>query len=174
MLKRMVNYFTLLLLLFLGNSSGNSVPKTAQSPLEVFNPGPDVIAGAMAGLYMAGAEGTQRGLAMGITTCNAGNAFVNFFSMPNTNHPAAAQDLYRMSGGPGNDDRFEQVGQAWVKHTFGAKQANSCDFGCMPGGDVVGHGCLEKRRSGGHKETLFRTKKKATSTLSRVMILVAR
>ena len=27
---------------------------------------------------------------------------------------------YRMSGGANNDDRFEQIGQSWVKHTFGA------------------------------------------------------
>ena len=37
-----------------------------------------------------------------------------------------------MSGGSGNDDRFEQIGQSWVKHTFGADQLNAC-FACHPG-----------------------------------------
>jgi len=65
--------------------------------------------------------------------------------MPGTNHPAIAQNLYRMSGGSGNSDRFEQIGQSWVKHTYGAKQANDCSFGCQPGGDFnhLGVGCSD-------------------------------
>ena len=91
-----------------------------------------------------GSSGTQRGLAVGITTCNAGNVVVNFFAMPSTNHPAVAQDLYRMSGGSDNTDRFEQIGQSWVKHTYGAKQADAC-FSCQPGGDFthLGVGCSD-------------------------------
>ena len=27
---------------------------------------------------------------------------------------------------------LEQIGQAWVKHTFGANQDNDCSFGCTP------------------------------------------
>ena len=79
-----------------------------------------------------------------ITTCNAGNVVVNFFAMPSTNHPAVAQDLYRMSGGSDNADRFEQIGQSWVKHTYGAEQANAC-FSCQPGGDFthLGVGCSD-------------------------------
>ncbi|MFZ1217723.1 MAG: hypothetical protein WAO00_00450 [Chthoniobacterales bacterium] len=133
------NCFTLLLLLFLISSG------LGQSDPDVFNPGPDAIAGDMADLAVYGTDGSQRGLAMGITTCNAGNGLVNFFPMPNTNHPVAAQNLYRMSGGVSDTDRFEQIGQSWVKHTYGAKQANSCNFGCMPGGDLhhLGVGCSD-------------------------------
>ena len=36
-----------------------------------------------------------------------------------------------MSGGASNSDRFEQIGQAWVKHTFGADQFDDCGFGCI-------------------------------------------
>ena len=68
---------------------------------------------------------------MGITTCNAGDAFIDFFAMPETNHPAAAQNLYRMSAS-GQQRSFRANGQAWVKHTYGAKQANSCSLGCQP------------------------------------------
>ncbi len=49
-----------------------------------------------------------------------------------------------MSGGSGNDERFEQIGQSWVKHAFGADQANNC-FTCQPGGDIghLGVGCSD-------------------------------
>jgi Tol biopolymer transport system component len=99
----------------------------------------------MADLYVDGTAGTQNGLAIGATSCNAGNMVVNFLAMPDTNHPAIAQNLYRMSGGSGNDERFEQIGQAWAKHTFGAKQVNSCGFGCQPSGNShhLGVGCSD-------------------------------
>ena len=144
-MKKFLRHLTIPLLLLLSNSEGNSAPQSPQSALGVFNPGPDAIAGNMDGLYQDGATGTQRGLAVGITTCNAGNALLDFFAMPNTNHPAAAQNLYRMSGGAGNNDRFEQIGQSWVKHTYGAEQANVCSFGCQPGGNFthLGVGCSD-------------------------------
>ncbi|HEV2842922.1 MAG TPA: DUF5050 domain-containing protein [Chthoniobacterales bacterium] len=144
MLGKILTVFTLPLLLLL-SSSGNSAPQGAQTAPEGFNPGPDIIAGNMFDLYEDGVAGTQHGLAIAVTSCNAGNQFVNFFAMPSTNHPAIAQNLYRMSGGSGNNDRFEQIGQSWVKHTYGAKQANGCDFGCQPGGDInhLGVGCSD-------------------------------
>ncbi len=111
MLRKILSSVALPLLLLLSNSSGNSAPQTAESVSGVFDPGPDIIAGNMSDLYEDGFEGTQHGLAVGITSCNAGNQFVGFFAMPGTNHPAVAQNLYRMSGGISNDDRFEQIGQ---------------------------------------------------------------
>ena len=145
MLRKILSCLALPLLLLLSNSSGNSAPSAKQSVPEVFNPGPDIIAGNMSDLYEDGFDGTQHGLAVGITSCNTGNVVVNFFAMPGTNHPAVAQNLYRMSGGAGNNDRFEHIGQAWVKHTYGAKQANDCSFGCQPGGDFnhLGVGCSD-------------------------------
>ncbi len=145
MLGKIFAVFTLPLLLLLGSSSGNSSPQAAQTAPEGFNPGPDIVAGNMADLYVDGTAGSQQGLAMAVTSCNAGNAFLEFFAMPNTHHPVIAQNLYRMSGGSGNNERIEQIGQAWVKHTYGAKQANSCNFGCIPGGDLnhLGVGCSD-------------------------------
>ncbi|HKP02323.1 MAG TPA: hypothetical protein VJU77_03090 [Chthoniobacterales bacterium] len=141
MFRKILSRGTLLLLLFLGNQAGKSASPSGPGAPEVFNPGPDAIAGNMEDLASFGIDGTQQGLAIGITTCNAGDTFVNFFPMPNPNHPAVAQNLYRMSG---NSDRFEQIGQSWVKHTFGAKQAYAC-FECMPGGDLhhLGVGCSD-------------------------------
>src|SRR5438132_7332712 len=145
MIRKILRYSTLPLLLLLSNSSGKSASQAAQSVPAGFNPGPDAIAGNMAGLAVFGTVGTQNGVAIGLTTCNGGNQFINYFAIPDTRHPAVASNLYRMSGGTNNSDRFEQIGQAWVKHTFGAKQADSCSFGCQPGGDFthLGVGCSD-------------------------------
>ena len=52
--------------------------------------------------------------------------------MPDNDHPVIPQNLYRMSGGTSNNDRFEQIGQSWLKHAFAALQGNACGFGCVP------------------------------------------
>ena len=69
---------------------------------------------------------------------------MNFFALPATAHPVIPHNLYRMSGGPGNDERFEQIGQGWPKHAFGADQASDC-FTCQPGGNFnhLGVGCSD-------------------------------
>src|ERR1043166_8697206 len=118
MLKKIETLFALSLLLFLNSSSGDSATKRTQNVPSAFNPGPDIVAGNMADLEQFGAVGTQRGLASGLTSCNAGNQLVGYFAIPGTDHPVVAQNLYRMSSGPGNNDHFEQIGQSWVKHTF--------------------------------------------------------
>jgi hypothetical protein len=127
--------FFLLLFTFVG---ARSVP-------DGFSAGPDVIAGDMADMARYGTNGEQTALAIGITSCNHGNAELNFSPLPDTRHPAVASNFYRMSGGANNTDRFEQVGQSWVKHTYGAKQANDCNFGCTPAADFVhlGVGCSD-------------------------------
>ena len=145
MLQRILTYATLPLLLLLSNGSGVSASQPLPNTPEGQNPGPDAIAGNMTGLQVFGVSGTLNGVATSITTCNAGDQLIDFFQMPQTNHPAVAQNLYRMSGGAGNNDRFEQIGQSWVKHTYGAKQADDCNFGCQPGGDFthLGVGCSD-------------------------------
>ena len=35
-----------------------------------------------------------------------------------------------MSGGADNTERMEQLGQSWMKHTFGASEFDECDLGC--------------------------------------------
>jgi expansin (peptidoglycan-binding protein) len=119
----------------------------AQSAPEGFNAGPDIITGDMGvfgGLQQFGSNGTQVGLGISTTSCNAGNVPVDFFAIPQTNHPVIPHNLYRMSGGAGNNERFEQIGQSWVKHAFGADQADDC-FVCQPGGDFnhLGVGCAD-------------------------------
>jgi hypothetical protein len=149
MFRKMLSCFTLPLLLFLSNSSGNSAPRATHAAPERLNPGPDIITGDMGvaefgGLEQFGSSGTQVGLGMSTAICNAGSVEVDFFPLPETNHPIIPQNLYRMSGGSSNDDRFEQIGQAWVKHGFGASDGNDCGFGCT-GGDAhhLGVGCSD-------------------------------
>ena len=112
---------------------------------EALVPGPDIIVGDMSGLSQFGSSGTQVGLAIATTSCNMGNQEVHFFQLPNVDHPVISQNLYRMSGGANNDERFEQIGQSWAKHAFGANQDDDCGFGCTPAANftTLGTGCSD-------------------------------
>src|SRR5438128_7431702 len=92
--------------------------------------GPDVIVGDSPDMAQFGSAGTQVGLGMATDACNNGDQPINWFVLPNTDHPVVAQNLYRMSSGADNTTRFEQIGQSWMKHTFGADESNTCGFGC--------------------------------------------
>lgn len=108
-------------------------------------PGPDVIVGDLSGLQQFGSSsGTQVGLAVGTDSCNAGTVDLNWFALPSNDHPVIPQNLYRMSGGATNDERFEQIGQSSVKHAFTALTQNLCGFGCNGvGGTRLGSGCSD-------------------------------
>ncbi|MCU1266791.1 MAG: glucose/sorbosone dehydrogenase [Acidobacteria bacterium] len=107
--------------------------------------GPDVIVGDLSGLAQFGSSsGTQVGLAVGTDSCNAGAVPLNWLALPNNDHPVIPQNLYRMSGGATNDQRFEQVGQSSVKHAFTALQQNICGFGCQSTpSTTLGSGCSD-------------------------------
>jgi hypothetical protein len=92
-------------------------------------PGPDVIVGELVGLAEFGSAGSQVGLAVGTISCNNGDQPVDWLALPNTDHPVVPQNLYRMSGGADNTERFEQIGQSWLKHTFFALEDSDC-FTC--------------------------------------------
>ena len=93
--------------------------------------GPDIIVGDLPDMVQIDpAVGSQVGLGVATTSCNNGDQPVNFFALPNTDHPFFPQNLYRMSGGVDNLERFEQIGQAWIKHTFGADELDACGLGC--------------------------------------------
>ncbi len=108
--------------------------------------GPDVIVGDLPSMAQFGsAVAGYVGLAIGTTSCNMGNVEFNWFAMPNTDHPVIPQNFYRMSGGPDNARRFEQIGQSWLKHGFTALQQNACGFGCVSSGtgSRLGVGCSD-------------------------------
>ncbi len=108
-------------------------------------PGPDVVVGDLIGLaQFGGSSGTQVGLAVGTDSCNFGTVDLNWFALPNNDHPVIPQNLYRMSGGATNDQRFEQIGQSSVKHAFTALTQNLCGLGCNGvGGSRLGSGCSD-------------------------------
>src|SRR5205085_9441226 len=91
-----------------------------------------------------GVTGNYVGLGVGTTSCNAGTVDLDWFQLPNNDHPVIPQNLYRMSGGANNTERFEQVGQSWLKHAFTALTGNACGFGCNGvGGSHLGVGCSD-------------------------------
>jgi hypothetical protein len=103
--------------------------------------GPDVIVGDLPDLEELGSVGTpptQVGLAVATTSCNNGDQPVDWFALPQTDHPVVPQNLYRMSGGANNNERFEQIGQSWMKHTFFALEGDDCSFGCNTNGCATG------------------------------------
>jgi hypothetical protein len=100
-------------------------------------PGPDVIVGNIQNVVQQGSAGTQVGFAIGTDSCNNGDQPVDWFALPQTDHPLVPQNLYRMSGGTDNTERFEQVGHSWMKHTFEALEDTVCGTcntsGCQTG-----------------------------------------
>jgi len=107
-------------------------------------PGPDVVVGDLNGLAQFGSNGTQVGLAVGTDSCNFGTENLNWNALPANDHPVIPQNLYRMSGGAANDERFEQIGQSNLKHAFLALTENICNLGCNGvGGTRLGSGCSD-------------------------------
>jgi hypothetical protein len=104
------------------------MPSGAGTNTPTLVPGPDVIVGDLEDVNQLDpqAVGTQVGLAIGTDSCNNGDQPIDWFALPSVDHPIVPQNLYRMSGGADNQERFEQIGQSWVKHTFEALE----DFVC--------------------------------------------
>ena len=101
--------------------------------------GPDVIVGDLTGPSNYGADTGYVVYAIGTTSCNKGDAPLSWISSTPA-HPVISQNMYRLYNG-----RFEQLGQAWLKHGFTALQGNVCNFGCNanPNGSALGVGCSD-------------------------------
>jgi len=124
----------------------------ASAELPTRTSGPDVIVGDLPDMEQMGSAGTQVGLAVATTSCNNGDQGVDWFALPNPDHPVVPQNLYRMSGGINNNERFEQIGQSWLKHTFFALEDDACGFGCNTSGCGTGShlcpGCSDPYTAG--------------------------
>ena len=109
----------------------------SQTPTLV--PGPDVIVGDLPSMAQFGNDTVNHlvGLGVGTTSCNNGDQPFNWFALPNTDHPVIPQNLYRMSGGASNNERFEQIGQSWLKHAFTALEGTVCGT-CNTSGCATG------------------------------------
>jgi hypothetical protein len=108
-------------------------------------PGPDVMVGDLNGLAQFGGQnGDYVGLAVGTDSCNFGTENLHWQALPSNDHPVIPQNMYRMSGGADNTERFEQIGQSSVKHEFTAITQNLCSLGCNGvGGGNLGSGCSD-------------------------------
>jgi len=127
-----------------GEVKSDTLPSVSD-PLNGTVPGPDVVVGDLSGLaQFGGSSGTQVGLAVGTDSCNFGVENLHWFALPDNDHPVIPQNLYRMSGGATNEERFEQIGQSSVKHAFTALTNNICNLGCNNvGGANLGSGCSD-------------------------------
>ena len=125
---------------------------TTRSEVPTQISGPDVIVGDLPDVEQLGSVGTQVGIAVATTSCNNGNEPVDWFALPDTDHPVVPQNLYRMSGGTDNTERFEQIGQSWLKHTFFALEDDDCSLGCNTSGCATGShlcpGCSDPYTAG--------------------------
>lgn len=117
-------------------------------------PGPDVIVGDLVGnsgnsafQVTAVNVGTTQNpdwvdaFSVGTTSCNIGTTPLSWVDEGGSNaHPVIGQNFFRLSNG-----RFEQIGQAWLKHGFFALQGNVCCSNCAPqNGDIaLGVGCSD-------------------------------
>ena len=112
-------------------------------PLAAARGGRDVKLGQLYGIGVAGREGTfpagDNGLSMATTSCNVGSVDVEWFAAMFEDHPGIAMNLYRISG-----DRFEQIGQSWIKHGFFALSSSQCTPCQNPSnGTYLGVGCSD-------------------------------
>jgi hypothetical protein len=133
-----------------GNIKSASLPALHQPGVGTV-PGPDVIVGDLIDLVQLdnGAVNGKVGVSLGTDACNQGTENVEWIALPDNRHPFIPQNLYRMSGGATNNERFEQIGQSWGKHAFAAASSNTCGFGCNGvGGDHLGSGCSDAYGAG--------------------------
>lgn len=82
---------------------------------------------------------------VGTAACNSGDVPLNWCDVDTQNcnedqHPVIATNIYRL-----NDNRFEQIGLAWVKHGFAAVDQDGCGLDCQDAGtsDLLGVGCWD-------------------------------
>lgn len=105
--------------------------------------GPDVIVGAIPDVAKYGSVvvsgQTIMAYAIGTTSCNIGDALLDWFAAPDNRHPFIPQNFYRIKNG-----RIEQIGQGWGKHGFTALQQSLCGT-CTPSssGTWLGVGCSD-------------------------------
>jgi len=105
--------------------------------------GPDMAFCQLYDLRQYGYSGSTLGLAIATTSWNRGTADLMWFQNPDERHPFIVSNLYRLE-----DDRFEQIGQSWVKHGFYALSGEQCGTQCTyedghGQGDWLGVGCTD-------------------------------
>ncbi len=108
--------------------------------------GPDVIVGDVSDVMNYNALLGVDALSLGTTSCNMGNAPLNWYASTNQ-HPVIGGNLYRYKVVDGAG-RFEQVGMSWLKHGFAALSGSLCCPCQGGGGTQLGVGCSDPYGAG--------------------------
>lgn len=93
---------------------------------------PDIIVGEISGDHIVadvrrwGTIGGITAYSFSATSCNIGTCWAEWFENENT-HPVIAQNMFELI-----DGRFQQIGQSWIKHAWGADTGSKCGT-CNPG-----------------------------------------
>jgi hypothetical protein len=120
-----------------GATGAFTITTSYQDPPPPPAPGPDVIVGDLNSLIRYTPIGSITAYAIGATSCNIGTQDALWISSTNQ-HPVIYQAMYRLENG-----RFEQVGQSFVKHAFGAVNDGICGTCNGHLGQVLGVGCSD-------------------------------
>jgi hypothetical protein len=100
--------------------------------------GPDVLVADLQEMLRYTRIGDITAFAVGTNACNIGTERVNWIASRNQ-HPVILQNAYRL-----NDNRFEQIGMAWIKHGFYALSGSVCSPCNDPtSGNQLGVGCSD-------------------------------
>ncbi len=129
---------------FGGATGAFALTVSEQDPPPPPTNGPDVIVGDLIDVGYYGAFDGTTALAVGTTSCNRGDAPVEWIA-DNNQHPVIAQNLYRLHNG-----RMEHIGQSWLKHGFASVNGTFCGPCTQPpgGGSQLGIGCSDPYGSG--------------------------
>jgi hypothetical protein len=107
--------------------------------------GPDVIVSLLhpgSNFTSYGHEGNISGFSVGTTSCNIGDANLDWVPSPTSNqHPVIRLGMYKL-----RENRFTQIGTSWVKHGFYAlNQEVECSASCtnLEGGQTLFIGCSD-------------------------------
>lgn len=145
MLLRSVCIFGLTLVVTSSMLLADDAPVSDPSPRTT---GGDMTFCELFDLRQFGRVGDIVGLSLATTSLNIGDAPLQWFIAPRPDHPFIVMNLYRLK-----DDRFEQIGQSWIKHGFLALNRDQCSIGCeaeflnIPG-PRLGVGCTDTYGSG--------------------------
>ncbi len=100
---------------------------------------PDLIIGDIQDRVRYGVVGGITAFAIGNNTCNQGTCQAKWQASV-AEHPLFAQNMFRLK-----NDRFEHIGQSWLKHGFTALQQTLCSSACLPtgSGSSLGVNCSD-------------------------------
>lgn len=113
--------------------------------------GPDVTVGELA--YHPSGEpflnnftssGGLEAFSVATYSCNVGTFWLNWLQSPNANHPVISQNFFRLKRDAAGYNRYEQLGQSWLKHGFFALSNLLCCPSCSAtDGTHLGVGCSD-------------------------------